>query len=62
MLKTGSVYEGQWNDKGSMEGQGVMLWPDAKKYEGNWLRGKANGKGRMIFNNGDYYEGEFQND
>jgi hypothetical protein len=31
-------------------------------YEGDWLRGKKNGPGTLIFGNGDKYFGDFKND
>jgi len=27
----------------------VQIWPDGAKYEGNWIDGKANGRGNFIF-------------
>jgi len=38
------MYDGEW--KGNVrEGQGIQVWPDGAKYEGQWANGKANGKG-----------------
>ena len=31
-------------------------------YEGYFVKGKSNGKGRMIYSDGDYYIGEWLND
>lgn len=28
--------------------------------EGNWIDNKMNGIGKMTYNNGDYYEGEWK--
>ena len=30
-------------------------------YEGYWINGHYEGYGKYIFENGDYYEGEFKN-
>lgn len=35
---------------------------DGSMYEGYFVKGKANGHGRMIYANGDYYVGEWLND
>ena len=32
---------------------------DGSLYEGEWRNNNANGKGRLIHNDGDYYEGEW---
>lgn len=38
------IYSGEW--LGNVRwGQGVQVWPDGAKYEGNWENGKANGFG-----------------
>jgi hypothetical protein len=34
-----------------------MVWPDGSRYEGWWVKGKANGDGRLIHAHGDVYEG-----
>jgi hypothetical protein len=31
-------------------------------YQGYWLNNKANGRGRLIYANGDVYEGEWKDD
>jgi hypothetical protein len=32
---SGQRYEGEWKDE-KRNGQGVMTWPDNKRYEGGW--------------------------
>ena len=32
----GFEYEGQWTRDGKREGRGIQIWPDGKKYEGQW--------------------------
>ena len=38
------------------------MWKDGAKYEGEWLNGKANGRGTFYHINGDIYEGDFRDD
>lgn len=43
-FKNGVIYHGEW--RGNIRwGYGVQVWPDGAKYEGDWVNGKANGKG-----------------
>jgi hypothetical protein len=37
----------------------VEVWPDGAKYEGKYKEGKKDGKGKLTFADGSYYEGEF---
>ena len=34
-------------------------WPDGARYDGIYVDGKKEGKGRLTFADGSYYEGEF---
>ena len=36
-------------------------WANKKTYDGNWINGKMNGKGKFTYQDGSYYEGEFVN-
>ncbi len=40
----------------------MQKWPDGSLYEGYWVNGMANGRGRMIHADGNYYEGDWVND
>ena len=42
------------------EGFGIFRWPDGKRFEGNWLKGKQHGQG--IYFSGDRIsiKGEWQ--
>ena len=53
-FKNGVIYHGEW--KGNIRwGFGVQVWPDGAKYEGDWVNGKANGKGTsMIMQESSY--------
>ena len=45
-----------------MEGQGTYIWPNGKKYEGEWKDGKKHGEGTILFKDGSKMEGEFRDD
>jgi len=36
-----------------------MFWPDGAVYEGDWVLGYAQGRGKFIDSLGNVYEGEF---
>lgn len=36
-----------------------MQWENGSKYTGEWENDKANGKGRLEHQNGDFYEGDW---
>ncbi|XP_048639751.1 MORN repeat-containing protein 1 isoform X4 [Marmota marmota marmota] len=41
-------------------GYGVYVYPNSFfRYEGEWKEGKIHGHGKLLFNDGSYYEGEF---
>jgi hypothetical protein len=40
----------------------MQIMKDGSVYEGYFAKGKANGYGRMIYTNGDYYIGDWLND
>ena len=47
--------------KGNLRnGFGVQTWPDGAKYEGEWVNGKAHGKGKFTHVDGDIYEGDWK--
>eukprot|EP00403_Amphidinium_massartii_P040584 CAMPEP_0178454220 /NCGR_PEP_ID=MMETSP0689_2-20121128/45236_1 /TAXON_ID=160604 /ORGANISM="Amphidinium massartii, Strain CS-259" /LENGTH=765 /DNA_ID=CAMNT_0020080127 /DNA_START=22 /DNA_END=2317 /DNA_ORIENTATION=- len=57
-LKDGSMYKGQWLD-GYPHGQGER-WSGKEQYTGAWAKGKQEGKGRQMWQDGRVYEGEFK--
>ncbi|TNV78792.1 hypothetical protein FGO68_gene5616 [Halteria grandinella] len=64
-LSDGTTYTGQILKHRSpplKHGFGLQLWKDGARYEGDWLNGKANGKGTFYHLNGDIYEGDFIDD
>lgn len=47
--------------KGLPHGFGVKTWPDGKRYQGSWFKGRMHGKGELIIGEGESYTGEFRN-
>lgn len=42
------------------DGYGVYIYPNSFfRYEGEWRGGKTHGRGKLLFKDGSYYEGEF---
>lgn len=42
-------------------GYGVFTWPDGRRYEGEWRKGKENGYGILSWPDGRRYEGHWNN-
>ena len=61
-LDNEAIYQGYWTAEGTRHGYGIQVWRDGSKYEGQWKRDMANGKGRLIHADGDVYEGDWCND
>lgn len=59
--KNGFIITGYMKDN-MRHGQGVQVWPDGAKYEGEWSKNQANGKGKFWHADGDVYEGEWRDD
>lgn len=58
---TKEKYAGGWN-LGKREGIGIEFYKDGnKKYEGEFKESRYHGKGRYYFENGDIFEGYFEN-
>ena len=58
----GKWYFGQWNKK-SKQREGIGIFTDLRHiYEGYWLEDMCCGRGRKIFKEGSYYDGDWQND
>ena len=60
-LEDGSVYEGDWNIEGKVDGQGSRVWPDGSYQEGTWQEGRAEGRGRLISNMTKKYDRNVKN-
>lgn len=55
-------YEGEFNAKGERHGEGTLRWDnDGLEYSGQWKNGLRNGFGKFIWNDKEYYEGEYVN-
>jgi hypothetical protein len=54
-------YMGEW-EKGNVQGYGVHTWNNGKsRYEGEFKNFLKHGSGVEKFENGDRYEGHYQN-
>ena len=42
-LDNGDQYEGEWDDEGFRDGDGILEYVDGSLYEGNFKRGKCHG-------------------
>jgi hypothetical protein len=47
---------------GLAHGQGIGLYANGNRYEGEWLEGKKHGKGIYFYPDGERYDGDFTND
>lgn len=72
VYENGDIYIGMFKEK-LKDGFGVMSYTDLSyiliikyflenKYEGEFKRDERTGKGKMIYSNGDIYEGDWLND
>ena len=55
----GATYSGQTLTDGTPDGFGFKVFKAGSFYEGYWRVGLYHGRGRMIFDNGDVYEGDY---
>ncbi|RXG56885.1 MORN repeat-containing protein 4 [Armadillidium vulgare] len=55
----GSLYIGEWNEKGQKHGMGHYVLPNKTRYDGAFENGLFNGLGVISFPDGARYEGEF---
>uniref|UniRef100_A0A8D9ENF2 MORN repeat-containing protein 4 n=1 Tax=Cacopsylla melanoneura TaxID=428564 RepID=A0A8D9ENF2_9HEMI len=54
----GTLYIGDWNERGQKHGLGHMKLPDRTRYDGTFHNGLCSGLGIMTFSDGAKYEGE----
>ena len=54
----GAVFRGQVRNDKIRHGYGIQVWPDGKKYEGYWRNGERSGRGRLVYPEGDVYDGK----
>jgi len=57
---SGEKYSGYFSPNWEKEVFGIQINPNGSKYVGLFKNGMYNGRGRLIFRKGDYYEGEFK--
>lgn len=58
---SGNHYFGQFNAEDKAHGQGVCLFTDGARYEGDFYCNTCHGKGTKVFSNGNKYVGEWKN-
>ncbi len=46
---------------GKPHGKGVKLWPDGRRYDGEWIMGKPFGVGKKIYPEGGFKIGYWMN-
>ena len=61
-LPDGSIYEGEWNEKGQKHGVGVLIYLDGGIYSGRLIEDRRDGFGRRVSAQGDCYEGNWLED
>ena len=55
----GAVYKGQIRtSNGDRHGYGIQIWPDGRKFEGNWRNNVREGRGKLTYVEGDVYDGK----
>lgn len=60
--KYNEIYKGEFKDD-LRHGNGAITYRLTKsKYEGQWFKGKRQGKGKLTYADGTVYEGDFKND
>ena len=57
---SGEKYSGYFSPNWEKEVFGIQINPNGSKYVGMFKNGMYEGRGRLIFRKGDYYEGEFK--
>ena len=62
LLDNGALFIGYKNSQAMMEGPGIFIWYDKTKYEGSFKANMRSGYGKIKYTNGDFYEGEWEND
>ena len=55
------IYDGEWRDD-EFHGFGVKTFSNGDRYEGTWVLGKMEGKGKYVSHEGWTYEGQFKFD
>ena len=44
-----------------LSGKGIMIWPDGRKYDGEYSENERNGYGEFYWPNGKIYKGQWMN-
>jgi hypothetical protein len=57
LFQNNTIYKGSWSYLGKRQGYGIYIDYDGLKYSGFWLDDKMHGRGRLVFDKTDYFEG-----
>ena len=64
LVETGDIYIGQWAVRTDglpvRQGKGKLITTQGALFEGYWRSGHLHHLGRIIYHNGDYFEGRFE--
>ena len=60
-VNTGS-YDGPTDENGLAQGEGMIVYTNGDKYNGQFMNGRKHGTGVMQFSEGSRFEGNYQND
>ncbi len=60
--KKGAVFDGVYLNQDKKHGKGQIKYPDGSVYEGEWLKDKKHGAGRLTSAAGEVFEGVFEKD
>lgn len=58
----GSYYTGERDAKGRRHGNGLMVFANGDRYEGNFVQNHLSGYGKMKYGDGSSYEGNWYKD
>ena len=59
MWQNGNYYMGDFSED-KFNGYGIYKWGEDRTYEGYWVNGKMEGKGKLKLKDGSFYDGEFK--
>ena len=62
LYPNGEYYDGGLNGEGMREGRGVCYYVNGDVYEGDWVKDKRHGRGKLSQADGGEYVGEFRKD
>ena len=52
------IYKGTWKQN-KMDGRGIFKWASGRMYIGSWTNDLKKGIGKLVFKQGNEYQGQF---